>query len=90
MAMLENATNLYPKIALREKHGHDFADYAHARKNHDVDGWVRIEPEQVLEQDRIAAIVGVEDAGMQDALQAQQHQSDGHYRRAQHLDDAVA
>ena len=28
MAMLENATKLYPKMAFREKHGDDFADDA--------------------------------------------------------------
>ena len=41
------------------------ADHAHGGQNHDVNGRVRIEPEQVLEQNGIAAKARVEDADMQ-------------------------
>ena len=40
------------------------------RQHHDVDGRMRVEPEQVLEQDRVAAERGIEDADVQHALQA--------------------
>ncbi len=33
-----------------------FADDAHAGQNHDVDGGVRVEPEQMLEEERVAAL----------------------------------
>ena len=35
--------------------GEHFGDDAHRRQNHDVDGGMAVEPEQVLEQQRIAA-----------------------------------
>ena len=41
---------------------------AHAREDHDVDGRVRVEPEEVLEEHRVAAERGVEDADAEDAL----------------------
>ena len=40
----------------------DLADHAHRRQDHDVDGRVGVEPEQVLEQHRVAAERRVEDA----------------------------
>ena len=53
-----------------------FADDRHARQNHDVDGRVRVEPEEVLEQHRIAADARIEDADLEDALEHQQDQRD--------------
>ena len=47
-----------------------FADHAHAGKNHDVDGGMRVEPEQVLEKNRVAADVGIEDSGVQECVPA--------------------
>ena len=38
--------------------GDQLADHAHRRQDHDVDGRVRIEPEQVLEEHRVAAAAG--------------------------------
>src|SRR5207249_6286941 len=35
---------------LARKSRDDLADHAHGRKNHDVDGRVRVEPEEVLEE----------------------------------------
>ena len=66
----------------------DFADHTHGRKNHDVHGRVRIKPEQVLEQDGIAAQRRIEEAQVKHALQAGEQQRDGDYRRAQNKDDA--
>ena len=51
--------------AFAREAGDDLADHAHARQNHDVDGRVRVEPEQVLEQDRIAAVGRIENADVQ-------------------------
>ena len=39
----------------------DLADHPHRRQDHDVNRGMRVEPEQVLEQDRVAAERGVED-----------------------------
>ena len=50
--------------------GDDLADHAHAGQNHDVHGRVRVEPEQVLKQDRVAAQLGIENADAQKPLHA--------------------
>ena len=47
-----------------------------------------IEPEQVLEEKRIATEFGIEDAEMQSAFRGHQHDGDGDDRRAQKLNDA--
>ena len=62
---------------MREKHGDDLADHAHRRQDHDVDGRVRVEPEQVLEEHRVAAAARVEDADAEEPLDDQQQQRDG-------------
>ena len=41
---------------LSRETGDQFADHAHAGQNHDVNGRMRVEPEEVLEQNRIAAV----------------------------------
>ena len=43
------------RSACAQKRGDQLADHAHRRQDHDVDGRVRVEPEQVLEQHRVAA-----------------------------------
>src|SRR4029077_1238933 len=48
----------------------DLADHAHGRKNHDVHGGVRIEPEEMLKEDRIATESWIEEAEMKHALEA--------------------
>ena len=59
---------------LRENAGDELADHAHRRQDHDVDGRVRVEPEQVLEEHRVAAERGIEDAEVQRPLDRdQQH-----------------
>ena len=46
----------------------ELADHAHRRQDHDVDGRVRVEPEQVLEEHRVAAQRRIEDADAQQPL----------------------
>ncbi len=74
--------------ALAAEGRNHFGDHAHAGQNHDVDGGMRVEPEQVLEQKRIAALGRIEDADADRALQNDQHEGDGQHRRAQHHQDA--
>ena len=74
--------------ALAREAGDDFGDDAHRRQNHDVDGGMGIEPEQMLEEKRIAAEFGIEDAEVQRAFGGDQHDGDGDDRRAQKLNDA--
>ena len=68
--------------------GDHFADHAHARQNHDVNRRMRIEPEQVLEQNRVAAEFRIENADAPDAFQRHQRQRDREHRRGQHHDEA--
>src|SRR5438105_1288299 len=65
------AEDFFPRKA-----GDSFADHGHARQNHDVNGRMGIEPEQVLEEDGIAAELWFEQAQMPDAFQGHQSQSD--------------
>src|SRR5258708_19779544 len=66
----------------------DLSDDAHRRQDHDVDGGMGIEPEQMLEQDRIASEFGVEDAEVQSAFGGNHHEGDCEDRRAQELNNA--
>ena len=61
---------------------------AHGGQNHDVNGGVRVEPEEVLEEQRIAAEFGIEDAEVQGAFGDHQYEGNGDDRSAQDLDDA--
>ena len=47
-----------------------------AGKNHDVNGWVRVEPEKVLEQNRVPTILRIEDTDVHERLGDQQQQRD--------------
>ena len=53
---------------LAAERGDELADDAHRRQDHDVDGRVRVEPEQVLEEHRVAAERRIEDAEVEQAL----------------------
>jgi hypothetical protein len=64
----------------------DLAGHAHRRQHHDVDRRVRVEPEQVLEQQRVAAQRRVEDPDLEQALDGDQHQRHRQDRRRQHQD----
>ena len=79
---------LVTKGPLAGQAGDDFAGHAEGRQNLDVNHRVGVEPEQVLEEDRIAAQGRIEDANAQNALDAQQHQRDRQHRRGQHEDHA--
>ena len=65
MARLRHGDELVAEDALAREAGDELADHAHGRQDHDVDGGVRVEPEQVLEEHRVAAQRGVEDAEVQ-------------------------
>ena len=66
----------------------DLARDAHGRHDHDVDGRMRVEPEQVLEQQRIAAQRRIEHADAESALDTHEHQRHREHRRRQHQDQA--
>ena len=53
---------------LARHRGDELADDAHARQDHDVDRRVRVEPEEVLEEHRVAAERRIEDAEVQRAF----------------------
>ena len=78
---------LVTKNALPGETGDDFADHAHRRQDHDVNGGMRIEPEQMLEQQRVAAQCRTENSHVEKTLQRQQKQRDREHGRAQHHDD---
>ncbi len=63
------------------KTGNGFADDRHPRQNHDVNRGMRVEPEQVLEEDGVAAEFRVEQAEMPQSFQGHQRQSDSEDRR---------
>ncbi len=67
---------------------HQLGDHAQARQDHHIDGRVRVEPEQMLEQQRIAADGGVEQPDMKQIFQHQQDQQHGQHRGRQQQDQA--
>ena len=77
------AENLFAR-----KGAHQLADHAHGGKHHDVNRRMRVEPEQMLEQHRIAAAVGIENAQSENPLDGQQQNGHRQHRRAQHHDQA--
>src|SRR4029077_16595570 len=79
---------LVAKNALTRKAANDFADDAHAGQNHDVDGRVGVEPEQMLEQERVSAQQRIKNAQVEQTLENYQHKRDRHDGRTQHLNDA--
>src|SRR5262249_7463681 len=68
--------------------GNDFRNYTHRWKNHDVHGRMRIEPEQVLEQNRVAAVSRIKEAEMEHALETCEQQRDGDDRSAENHNQA--
>ena len=67
--------------------GDEFAHHAERGQHHDVDGRVAVEPEEMLEQQRVAAQPGVEHADADQPLGRDQQQRDRQHRRRQHEDD---
>ena len=88
MEMEEMRDEAVAEDALAREAGDDLADDAHGGQNHDVDGGMRVEPEQMLEEQRIAAEFGIEDAEVQGAFDGDQNDGDGDDGRAENLDDA--
>ena len=66
--------------------GDDLAHDAHGGQDHDVHGRVRVEPEEVLEEDRVAAVGRIENAGVEQPFHDQQQQRDRQHGRGQDLD----
>ena len=62
MAMLAPGDEFVAEQRLAREASHELAHHAHAGQNHYVDGGMRVEPEQMLEQERIAAEPRIEDA----------------------------
>ncbi len=79
---------LITEDALAREATDKFADHSHRRQDHDVHRRMGVEPEQVLEQERVSAEPGVEDAEMEEALHGHEHDGDGDYRRAENHDQA--
>ena|ERR1043166_9017896 len=57
---------------LPRKAGDRFADHSHPRKNHDIDGGMRIEPEEMLKKDRVAAEFWIEESEAPDSFESHQ------------------
>src|SRR5439155_25763467 len=68
--------------------GDDLGDHGHAGEDHDVNGGVAVEPAEVLDEDRVAAELGVEDADAEGALDHDEDEGDGDDGGAEDLDDA--
>ena len=64
------------------------ADHTHSGQDHDVDGRMRIEPEEMLEEKRIAAPRGIENPQVKQALDGDERQRDGQNRRPQDKNNA--
>ena len=65
----------------------DLGDHAQGGQDHDVDGGVAVEPEEVLVEDWVAADGRVEDAQADDALGEQQQHGDRQHGGGEDLDD---
>ena len=62
MPTLANGDELVAEDPTAREAGRHLADHAHRRQDHDVHGRMRVEPEEMLEEHRIAAERRVEDA----------------------------
>ena len=68
----------------RLRHGrHDHRHHAGRRQEDDVDLRVAEEPEQVLPQERVAALLGDEERPVEGALQLEQHRAEDDRRKAE-------
>ena len=69
---------------LPAEHGYDLADDPEAGQHHDVDGRVRVEPEDVLVPEHVAAVVRVEEVGVHHAVEHREELRAGDERRRDH------
>jgi hypothetical protein len=67
---------------MRERR-HDLADHAEARQDQDVDLRMTEEPQQMLEQERIAAAMRIEEGGAEIAIGEQHGDGARQYRKRQ-------
>ena len=81
---------LVGRRVLVAERGDDLADDPHRRQDHDVDGRVRVEPEEVLVEHGVAAARRVEEPPVEPVVDADDAQRHGEHGRRQHLDDADA
>ena len=79
---------LIAEDAFAREAGNELADHSHGRQDHDVNGRMGVEPEQVLKQERVSAKPGIEDAEVQEAVDSDEHDSDGDHGRAENHDQA--
>ena len=86
IARLENAMVLYPKMFLRENTGMMSEMTPMAGKDHDVDGRMGVDPEQMLIEEGVTALGRVEDADAEDPLDEDQDHRDADDRGRQDLD----
>jgi hypothetical protein len=63
--------------ALAGEAGDDLGGDGHAGQQHDVDGGVGVEPVEVFEEGRAAALGGVEEAAVEEALDGEEDHGDG-------------
>src|SRR2546422_1480287 len=77
-------------MGLREKQVITSLTTPHSWKNHDVNRGMRVEPKEMLKQNRIATEFGIENADSPDSFQAQERESDCEHRRGHDDDDAGA
>src|ERR1700722_1285074 len=68
--------------------GDEFADHSHGRQDHDVNGGGRVEPEKVLEQDRVSTQARIKDTEMQGSFRNHQDHGDSDHRCTENHDDA--
>lgn len=73
--------------ALAAEAGDDLGDDSHRGQDHDVDRGVRIEPEEMLEEKRVASERGIEDANVNQPLQGNEDDGDGYDGRSENHDD---
>ena len=71
-------------------HRQDLADQAKGRQHHDVNRRVGIEPEKVLIHHGISAQGRIEEPGVGNDVEAEQHQGASQYRGGKHHQDAGA
>jgi hypothetical protein len=77
-----------PEDLLSRECRDEFALHAERGQDHDIHRRMRVEPEQVLKQDRITAHGGIENADTRDSLKGQQQNRNGYDRRAENHDQA--
>src|SRR5216683_3170191 len=63
-----SAEKIIAEHRLAAEGGHQLADDPHRWQHHDVDGRVGVEPEQMLEQHRVAAECGIEEPEVEQPL----------------------